>query len=344
MRHCPAGACCAIGARTDDGPLRATALWFVGEYADDVVAGRGASDDDVSPPPSAAAVAAVLAGYADPASPAGAVAPPADRAAALTALAKLAARAPADAAAVALSTAASRSTSRDVEEQTRAVEYGALLSADRAPLAAAVLDRVPALDPAAHAAAADALPAPPGADAAAADLVGDLLALDVGGGGGGGGGGSSAAPPAVDPLADLLGGAAPAAALAPATPTDAAGRSALPEDLFADPTPAAPRGVRADHCRAPAHIRLLPHPPRRHRPHRARRHRQPGLLQARPRPGRHSRDRDTGGGRAYSRRQRPSRCPQVLQAAPWTRHPETRRGRPCRPSLKRCTSPTRRTA
>ena len=205
------------GRCPDDGPLRGTALWFVGEYADALVAAPGGPSPDT--------VAAVLASYA---APAGAV-PAGDRAAALTALAKLAARCPTAAARAAAVEAAS-AASRDVEEQTRAVEYGALLAAAPA-LAAAVLERVPPLDPAAHAASVEALPPPAdGAGGGEGDLIGDLLALDVGGEGGSGA--PSAAAPPVDALADLLGGSVPV--LAPAAAEPSSGRAALPADLFGE--------------------------------------------------------------------------------------------------------------
>ena len=205
------------------------------------------------------------------------------RAAVLTALAKLAARSGGgsgggDAGTLSrvVGVEGSFARSADVEVQTRACEYGALLSpsspASEGSLAAAVLERLPPLDEAAHDAALDVEPvteeeaaaalaasvgAGSGAAAATADsLLGDLMSLEVPAPSStssfsatAAASGASSSQPAADALADIFGSvdllsattttaAAPtttaAAAAAPSPPSKT---TPLSEDLFAAPSP-----------------------------------------------------------------------------------------------------------
>lgn len=157
---------------------------------------------------------------------------PETRVYALTALVKLSGRLPGQAARCAALIAEFR-RSASLEVQSRAVEYGKIF--DHAAIAPQLLERMPPLDAAAWAAkreggdgrAAAAADLGGAAAAGGGDLMGDLL--DMGGDNGAVGGG--AAPAGGDALADLLGGvsmgptgpgpmAAPTAAAAPAAPVD----------------------------------------------------------------------------------------------------------------------------
>ena len=293
----------AAAARLPPPALLRVAVWVVGEYSDLLIASpapgvlEGEELDDAAKGGLAAAdvartlervlaaSASSIAALSSSDSNAGFAAPvPAVdvRAAVLTALAKLAARSPGGREGGGGGDAGTRSRvvgvegafarSADVEVQTRACEYGALLSSDSPAsesLAAAVLERLPPLDEAAHNAALDVEPVTEEEAAAA-------LAASAGGGGGSGGGafattadsllgdlmslevpvsshsaapaaagGSSSSQPAADALADIFGSvdllsapAAPAAAAAAETGAAASPPSKatpLPEDLFAAP-------------------------------------------------------------------------------------------------------------
>ena len=204
------------------------------------------------------------------------------RAAVLTALAKLAARSGNGGGGDSQTTLSrvvgvegSFQRSADVEVQTRACEYGALLSTSSPSsasesLASAVLERLPPLDEAAHDAALDvepvteeeaaaALAASVGGGGAAAttttadSLLGDLMSLEV---------------PVVASVAAPGGGAAAAgAAAASSQPAAAAGTDALADifgsvDLLSTTTPATPAAATPAAEAAPtAAAPSVPSPP-----------------------------------------------------------------------------------
>lgn len=168
-------------ALLDVGPEAAPTLvmvatWCVGEYGDLVVSGAGRLEGEEVESSSEDQVVDVLEGIVTNFDM-----PAVCKEYALTALAKLSARFPASAARV-QAIIESRTTSQELEVQSRSVEYSRLFSF--AEIRPKVLEPMPALEEAAYDAALDAAEAPAGASgatdaaSAAADLAA-LLGLDV---------------------------------------------------------------------------------------------------------------------------------------------------------------------